>query len=158
MDRPRLTAEHVQPGGVPADAGHHICVGMQVLVSGQFPERVGRLGIDSAGQAPEGGVGIDGHDAILPAQFGEDRSNTGGDRRLADAALAQHADLVVAVQDRPDGRFELDFLALRDRRTRPDKAKGDQFDDAPPAAVGAQRRAGAYRPRESDVGPRTRWG
>ena len=62
--------------------------------------------IDPAAQPAEGGVGVDRHDAVLPAEFGEDRSDAGGHRRLSDAALAQHADLVVAVQA-ADGRLGL---------------------------------------------------
>jgi hypothetical protein len=64
---------------------------------------------------------------------------------------------VVPVQDRSYGRFELGFLALRGRRAGPDKSKGDQLNNVPPAAVGALRRTDSYR-REVAVGPGTRRG
>ena len=43
-------------------------------------------------------VGVDGHYQILLAQLGEDRADAGGDRGLASAAFAKHADLVTATQ------------------------------------------------------------
>jgi hypothetical protein len=73
---------------------------------------------------------------VLPAEFGEQRAHTCGHRRLSDTALAQDADLAIAVQSGSDGRFELRFLLLGGRWTQVDQPKGDQPQDASPTAVG----------------------
>ena len=86
---------------------------------------------------------------VLPAEFGKKRSDAGGDGRLPDTALAQHAHLVGAAQDVADRCLVLGLLLLRERRARLDQAEGKQPQDAPPAAVRRapeQLEAGRARP------------
>ncbi len=76
----------------------HIGERLQIPVGGKFPVRAAGLRVDSAAKPAEGGVGVDRYHAVLPAQFGEDRPDARGDGGFPDAAFAEHADLVVAVQ------------------------------------------------------------
>jgi hypothetical protein len=72
---------------------------------------------------------------VFPTEFGKERSDTGGDRRFPDTALAQDADFVDAMKGGPDGCFELRLLELRGRGAQLDKAKSGQLQDASPSAV-----------------------
>ena len=129
----RLAAQYVQAGGVTAQARGHVGERLQVLVGGQFPKRASGPRIDAAAESAEGGVGVDRHDAVLLAQLGEDRTEAGGNRRLPDAALAQHPHLVGAAQDGPNVRFVFGLLALCGGRAQFDQAEGGDAQDAPPA-------------------------
>ena len=100
--RARFPGQHEQPGGVVADPGAHVGEGVEVLVGRQLPVRARGVRVDAAAELAEGGVGVDGHHPVVLAELGEDRAHAGGDGGLADAALAEHADLVVAAQQRPD--------------------------------------------------------
>src|SRR6185312_2211601 len=147
--RGRFTAEHVKARGIAAQPRHHIVEGPEVLVGGELPERARRPRIDPAAEPPEGGIGVDRHDVVLPAEFGEQRADAGGHRRLPHTALAQHADLAVAVQAGLDGRFELRLLPWGGRRAQVDQAKGGDPQDASPTPVGyfvGRRRRGRRRP------------
>ncbi len=102
-----FTGEHEQARGVVADAAAHVGEGVEVLVGRQLPVRTRRVRIDTAAELAERGVGVDSDDAVVLAQFGEDRADTGRDGRLSDAALAEHADLVMAAQQRTDLELEV---------------------------------------------------
>ena len=134
-----------------------------MLIGRQLPIGALRPGVDAAAELAERGVGIDRDHAVVLAQFGENRTDAGRDRRLADSALAHHADLVVAAQHRPDLRLELGLAELVGRRaevhqpegglveheapaaTRRDAARRHQVVGADPVGVGAARRRRAAR-------------
>ena len=58
----------------------------------------------------ERGVGVDGHHTVVLAQLGENGADTGGDSGLADAALTEHADLVLAAQQRANPGLQVCLL------------------------------------------------
>ena len=96
--------------------------------------------VDPAAEPAEGGVGVDRDHAVLAAKLGENRPDAGGDGRLADTALAQHADLVVAPQRRPDGGLVGGILLFAGRRAEVDQPERGLEDRAPPAVTGARLR------------------
>ncbi|EUA43703.1 hypothetical protein I552_8450 [Mycobacterium xenopi 3993] len=150
--RPARTA-----GGVGADPGPHVGKRPQILVRGQLPIRAFGARVDPAGKPPERGVGVDGDDAVLAAQFGEDRPDAGRHRGFADAAFAQHPDLVVAAQDRLDGRFEPGLLALVSRWAQVDQAAGATRTRCRQPRLGRGRTGAATGPGAAGLGVGAGW-
>ena len=131
--RAGLAREHEQARGVVADPAAHVGERVEVLVGGQLPVRTRGVRVDAAAELAERGVGVDGHHAVVLAQLGEDRADAGRDGRLTDAALAEHADLVVAAQQRADLDLQIGQPLLVGRRSEVDQPERAAVDEAPPA-------------------------
>ena len=123
-----------------------------------------RARIDTATEPPECGIGVHGHHPVRRAQFGEHRPDAGRHGGLADAALAQHADLVVPAQRCPDEGLQFGFAAFGRRRTEIDQAEGGGIYGSAPAPCGTRPtvrlwRGGEVRPRRlrRGEGLRRRW-
>ena len=134
----RLTGQHEQPGDVVADPVAHVGEGVEVLVGGQVPVRADGVRVHPCPQLAERGVGVDGHHPVVLAQFGEDGADTGRDRGLADPALAQHADLVLAAQQRANPGLQVCLLQLVGRLAEVDQPARGVVDQPPPTATRAE--------------------
>jgi hypothetical protein len=104
-------------------------------VGSQLPVRALRLRVDAATELAERGVGVDGHHPIVLAQLGEHRTDACRHRGLADAALAQYTDLVVAAQHRLDTGRQLGLSQLVLRWTQVDESKRGAVEQLSPPAT-----------------------
>ena len=66
-----LAGQNEQTGRVAADAVADVGEGLQMLIGGQFPERALCSRVDPAAELAERGVGVDGDDAVVLTELGE---------------------------------------------------------------------------------------